>query len=74
MFFSVFAQLRAPYNIIKTYMARLSFMVLKFLPCSKTDNARATNEVLMGWHSIINALKVNGKSVMKKIMFAMGGH
>ncbi len=57
--FGVFAKIHTLCNFIKAYMHSLLFMLLKFRQCSKTDNARATNEVLKGCHGIINALKLN---------------
>ncbi len=63
--FGVLAQTHILNNIMKTYMHSLLFMLLQFSPCSKTDNARATNEVLKGCHGIINGLKLNKKSATK---------
>ncbi len=62
---SVLAQIHAPHNILYTYVVSLPFVVLKFLPCIKTDSARGTREVLKGCHGIVDALKVNGTTAMK---------
>ncbi len=47
-------------------MHGLLLMLLKLRPCRKTDNARATNEILKGRNGIINALKVKGRRAIKK--------
>ncbi len=64
--FSVFAQIHASHNILYTYVVSLPFMALKFLLCIKTDSARRTREVLKGCHGIVDVLKVNGRTAMKK--------